>query len=115
MTTEQKHEVSRILARYATLTSQNILCHDTTDNTECYMILRDSLKKLNIDFNTLSELDYKLLGFNQVGKNWLIPVYLYDVLPKSLKVENIFDGSKTTVSKMDTAIAGGCFGYKILK
>lgn len=73
--------------------------------------------KDNIDWNDLDIDKCKLLGFLRWDEDmpnlWLIPGYMYPIIPIGLKVKSIGGGEFEWTGKEDNDVRFGCLAYGI--
>lgn len=97
MTEAQRNGVVKALARYAALSAQCVVYHwdynfAASELNDCFKNLVNEISKLEIDFNNLSKEDCALLG---CSSEYLIPLYLYDVVSPDTKIIDIFGNEES--------------------
>lgn len=73
--------------------------------------------KENLDWNDIDLETCKLLGFKRwsedMPKLWLIPGYLYTIIPLGLKVRSIGGDERAWTGEEDNDVRFGCLAYGI--
>ena len=133
MSKEQKERVKFLLPAFIKLASQAFEYSKSWSPEygyehvqRVYANLLEELGKLNIDFNNLSESDCRLLGFSltktsflkdsskQPEDIWLVPLYLYKLIPKGTKLVSLF-GEEVVAGRdyLDNDNRGGCLAFGV--
>lgn len=75
--------------------------------------------KEHLDWNDIDKETCKLLGFGRWSDDmpdlWLIPGYLYPIIPIGLKVKSISGDESTWTGKEDNDVRFGCLAYGIIE
>lgn len=121
MTNEQRKHASRLMSRYMAFQCQKYEYdwNEDLNGQQAYTQFHDAMKDLNVDFNSLTEVDAYVLGLTEykagkVGDIYLIPIHLFNVLPKGTVLYDI-NGEKVTVgtSYIDKDTRGGYIAYGV--
>lgn len=122
MSKQQKDKLQELLVRYIVISSEGAIYGEKwgehfigSDVLKKFRLLENELRKLNIDFNKLSEADCRILGCSQDSKNtkyWYIPIYLYNVITNGTIVRCIDGEDKIWgIDYIDNDSRGGYLAY----
>ena len=122
MTNEQKKEVSRLANLFMGRQVQKYVFHweQDYDGERLFMNWCKEMRKLNIDFNKLSETDAYLLGLSKVDYGcpfelYAVPLHVFTIMPEGTKLYNIFNGEEKMVGRdyIDNDTRGGYVAYGV--
>ena len=122
MTNDQKKEVSRLANLYMGRQTQTYIYHwgKDYDGEALFNSWCKEMKKLNIDFNKLSETDAYLLGLCKMNLGssfelYAVPLHIFTIMPEGTKLYNLFNGEEKMVGRdnINDDTRGGYVAYGV--